>query len=99
MVIFSITYFKNMGNRISQMGDVCTLPAINAPNAAETDAKCHPYDEKSDGIQEWTTYFHSSFTGWLYWMKDIPFMLYIKFLKDHAVESYDDANNLCTCLF
>ena len=88
-----------MGNVFSEMVTVCTLDPTNAPNAAETDAKCHPHDEKSDGTQEWITYFHSSFTIGLCWMKDIPFMLYIKFLKDHAVESYDDANNLCTCLF
>lgn len=105
MAIFSITYFKYMGNKMSQMGNPCTLHAINASNAAETDAKNHEHDEKSFGSQEWTTNFHSSFTIGLYWMKYIPFMLYyiyslfIEFLKDHAVESYDDANNLCTCLW
>ena len=42
-----------MGNALSEMVTVATLDfPINAPNAAETDAKCHPHDEKSDGTQK-----------------------------------------------
>ena len=102
MVIFSITYFKFMDNKLSQMGNFCTLHAINAPNAAETDATNHVNDEKSFGSQEWTIYFHSYFTIVYRVMLDEGhslYVIYIEFLKDHAVESYDDANNLCTCLF
>ena len=41
-----------MGNAFSEMVTVATLDPTNAPNAAETDAKCHPHDEKSDGTQK-----------------------------------------------
>ena len=42
-----------LSNTFSEAAKIATLDfPINAPNAAETDAKCHPHDEESHGAQE-----------------------------------------------
>ena len=47
-------FWDFVSNAFSEMVTVVNMDPTNGikPNAAETDAKCHPHDEKSDGTQE-----------------------------------------------